>query len=83
MEEVNSSMTYLIYFKNFCKCHNVPPASATIKREITGKTVTVVHACHPSYMESINRRNEVQVSLGLNARPYSKITKAQRAGGMA
>jgi hypothetical protein len=22
--EVNSSMIYLIYCKNFCKCHNVP-----------------------------------------------------------
>jgi hypothetical protein len=24
MEWVNSSMIYLIYCKNFCKCHNVP-----------------------------------------------------------
>jgi hypothetical protein len=23
---VNSNMIYLIYCKNFCKCHNVPPA---------------------------------------------------------
>jgi hypothetical protein len=30
MEEVNSSMIYLIYCKNFCKCHNVPPPSTTI-----------------------------------------------------
>jgi hypothetical protein len=22
---LNSSMIYLIYCKNFCKCHNVPP----------------------------------------------------------
>jgi hypothetical protein len=29
-KEVNSSMTYLICCKNFCKCHNVPPPS-TIK----------------------------------------------------
>jgi hypothetical protein len=29
---VNSSMTYLIYCKNFCKCHNVPAASTTIKK---------------------------------------------------
>jgi hypothetical protein len=27
----NSSMIYLIYFKNFCKCHNVYSASITIK----------------------------------------------------
>jgi hypothetical protein len=26
---VNS--VYLIYFKNFCKCHSVPPPSTTIK----------------------------------------------------
>jgi hypothetical protein len=25
-EGVNSSMIYFIYYKNFCKCHNVPPA---------------------------------------------------------
>jgi hypothetical protein len=31
--EVNSTMIYLIYSKNFCKCHNVPPPS-TIKNEI-------------------------------------------------
>jgi hypothetical protein len=24
-------MIYLIYSKNFCKCHNVPPLSTTIK----------------------------------------------------
>jgi hypothetical protein len=26
MEKVNSTTIYLIYCKNFCKCHNVPPA---------------------------------------------------------
>jgi phage major head subunit gpT-like protein len=26
MEEMKSSMAYLIYCKNLCKCHNVPPA---------------------------------------------------------
>jgi hypothetical protein len=26
----NSSTIYLIYCKNFCKCHNVPPPSTTI-----------------------------------------------------
>jgi hypothetical protein len=30
-EGVNSIMLYLIYSKNFCKCHNVPPPSTTIK----------------------------------------------------
>jgi hypothetical protein len=29
---VNSSKIYLIHFKNFCKCHNVPPPSTTIKK---------------------------------------------------
>jgi hypothetical protein len=32
---VSSSMIYLIYYKNFCKCHNVPLLS-TIKY-INGK----------------------------------------------
>jgi hypothetical protein len=26
------SMKYLVYCKNFCKCHNVPPLSTTIKK---------------------------------------------------
>jgi hypothetical protein len=34
MEGINSSMIYLIYCKNFCKCHNVPPLSTTIKKII-------------------------------------------------
>jgi hypothetical protein len=29
MKGVNSSMTYLIYCKNNCKCHNVPPLNTT------------------------------------------------------
>jgi hypothetical protein len=31
MEGVNSSVIYSIHCKNFCKCHNVPPPSITIK----------------------------------------------------
>jgi hypothetical protein len=30
---VNSSILYLMYCKNFCKCHNVPLPSTTIKRK--------------------------------------------------
>jgi hypothetical protein len=30
---VNSSMTYLIHYKNFCECHNVLPLSTTIKNK--------------------------------------------------
>jgi hypothetical protein len=29
---LNSSMIYLIYCKNFCKCHNVPQPSTIIKK---------------------------------------------------
>jgi hypothetical protein len=32
-EGVNSSIVYLIYCKNFCKCHNVPPPSTAIKKK--------------------------------------------------
>jgi hypothetical protein len=32
VEGVNSSMIPLIYWKNFCKCHNVPPPRITIKK---------------------------------------------------
>jgi hypothetical protein len=31
VEEVNSTMIYLIHCKNLCKCHNVLPLSTTIK----------------------------------------------------
>jgi hypothetical protein len=31
-EGVTSSLIYLIYIKNFCKCHNVLPPSTTIKK---------------------------------------------------
>jgi hypothetical protein len=31
VEEVNSSMIYLIYCKNFCECYNVPSSSTIIK----------------------------------------------------
>jgi hypothetical protein len=30
VERVNSSIIYLIYCRNFCKCHNVPPPSTII-----------------------------------------------------
>jgi hypothetical protein len=33
-ERVNSNMIHLIYYKNFCKCHNGHPTSTIIK---TGK----------------------------------------------
>jgi hypothetical protein len=32
MEGVNSSMICLIYYKNICKCHNIPPLITTIKK---------------------------------------------------
>jgi hypothetical protein len=31
---LNSSMIYLIYCKNFCKCHNVPQPSTIIKKKL-------------------------------------------------
>jgi hypothetical protein len=33
-EGVNSSNIHLIQCKNFCKCHNVPPPSTTIKLDV-------------------------------------------------
>jgi hypothetical protein len=30
---VNSSMISLIYYKKFCKCHNVPPPSTIYKKK--------------------------------------------------
>jgi hypothetical protein len=35
-EEVNSTMMYLIYCKNFCKCHNVSPAQQLKKKKKKG-----------------------------------------------
>jgi hypothetical protein len=37
---VNSSMIYLIYFKNFYKCHNVPPPRTSKKRKKTYYLIT-------------------------------------------
>jgi hypothetical protein len=33
--EVNSSIIYLIYCKNFCKCYYVSPPSTTVKERLT------------------------------------------------
>jgi hypothetical protein len=44
MEGVNSSMMYLIYRKNICKCHHVPIPSTTIKKEKRKKLII-----EPSY----------------------------------
>jgi hypothetical protein len=43
----------------------------------------VTSTCHPSYMESVNRRIVVQASLGIKVRPYSKNNKAKKAGSVA
>jgi hypothetical protein len=32
-EGMNSSMIYLIYFKNLCKCNNVPTLNTTLKNK--------------------------------------------------
>jgi hypothetical protein len=39
VEEMNSSMIYLICCKNFCKCHSKPPPSTTIKKK--GKPIKI------------------------------------------
>jgi hypothetical protein len=36
------------------------------------KLGVVMHASHPSYAGSINRKVAVQVDLSINTRPYSK-----------
>jgi hypothetical protein len=43
----------------------------------------VTYICHPSYTGSINRRIEVQVSLGETRDPIRKIMKAKRSGSVA
>jgi hypothetical protein len=35
---VNSTMVHLIYCKNFCKCHNAPPAN---KKKILKKSFSL------------------------------------------
>jgi hypothetical protein len=35
-EGMNSSTKYLIYCKNFCKCHNIPPPSTRKKERKEG-----------------------------------------------
>jgi hypothetical protein len=34
IKRVNSNMIYLIHYKNFCKCHNIPPPSTAKKEKI-------------------------------------------------
>jgi hypothetical protein len=38
----------------------------------------VAHACHPSYMASINRRTEVEASLSINI--FKQYLKQKKAG---
>jgi hypothetical protein len=40
LERVNSSMIYLIYYKNYCEWHNVPPPTITIKKEKSFQLLT-------------------------------------------
>jgi hypothetical protein len=40
----------------------------------------VVHACHPSYVESISRRITVQACLNTKSNTIAKMTKAKRLG---
>jgi hypothetical protein len=42
VEGVSSSMKILIYYKNFCKCQNVPPASTTINK-ISNRNTPLSH----------------------------------------
>jgi hypothetical protein len=39
----------------------------------------MVHAFHPSYSGSVNRKIVVKAGPGINTRPYWKITKTKRA----
>jgi hypothetical protein len=41
VEWVNSNMIYLIYCKNFCKCHNVSPTSTTTKKQTNRKCLDI------------------------------------------
>jgi hypothetical protein len=41
------NMTYMIYYKTFCKCHNVHPPSTVIKekRNFENKNILNSHMC--------------------------------------
>jgi hypothetical protein len=43
VEGMNSSTKYLIYCRNFCKCHSVPPPSTPIKKKIFPLSLCFVH----------------------------------------
>jgi hypothetical protein len=43
----------------------------------------MVCICHYSYTGSINRRNKVQLDLGIDAKPYLKNNESERTGSMA
>jgi hypothetical protein len=52
VEGMNSSMTNLIYCKNFCKCHNVP-SPRTIKKIIVLITVRNFKIVQPNIDKSL------------------------------
>jgi hypothetical protein len=70
MERVNSTMIYLIYYKNFCKCHNVPPPRTTIKKK--KKELPQVFQSHYIISYS-NRKSECPISPHPHELPFGII----------
>jgi hypothetical protein len=54
VDRVNSSVIYLLYCNNFCKCYNVPPLNTTLKEKI--KVISTFKKCSthpPMYLEKV------------------------------
>jgi hypothetical protein len=63
MGGVNSSMIYLIYYKNFCKCYNVPPSTTIKKEDKKIRREKTLGSCSYSILEvSWHRAREVTPS---------------------
>jgi hypothetical protein len=68
VERMNSSMKYLIYCKNFCKCRNVTPLS-TIKKNknknlFMDKTEVIIIIRHVSNLQLPQPFMELYISNG-------------------
>jgi hypothetical protein len=64
---VNSTMIYLIYCKNFCKCHNVFPPTKTIKKENRVREAvrsSIFENLTGNYFEPVLKGNYLKPSLG-------------------
>jgi hypothetical protein len=58
-------MINLIYFKNFCKCHNIPPPSTTIKKFLSTKQTETMNLIYITLVTNPHRKKNNYFNLAL------------------